>query len=147
MTINLLFFFLKTTINLLKFIYLGESRAASRRSEIIIIKEMQTGFLTATPAGAVLLHSGIRRRCHIGSSNFPLPLTIPKLQLQPLRTSRGSVWSAAAFDVMRDYGSAIQDAGAMALTIAGAYALVSTFDGLTQRNLIPQVLSISISSP
>nr|GMC53960.1 probable phytol kinase 1, chloroplastic [Ipomoea batatas] len=102
---------------------------------------MQTGFLTATPAGAVLLHSGIRRRCHIGSSNFPLPLTIPKLQLQPLRTSRGSVWSAAAFDVMRDYGSAIQDAGAMALTIAGAYALVSTFDGLTQRNLIPQSLS------
>nr|GLL17922.1 probable phytol kinase 1, chloroplastic [Ipomoea trifida] len=105
---------------------------------------MQTGFLTATPAGAgaVLLHSGIRRRCHIGSSNFPLPLTIPKLQLQPLRTSRGSVSSAAAFDVMRDYGSAaFQDAGAMALTIAGAYALVSTFDGLTQRNLIPQSLS------
>ncbi|XP_019196891.1 PREDICTED: probable phytol kinase 1, chloroplastic [Ipomoea nil] len=103
---------------------------------------MQTGYLTATPA-AVLLHSDIRRRCHIGSSKFPLPLTTPKLQLQPLHTSRGSVWTAgaAAFDVMRDYGSAFQDAGATAFTIAGAYALVSTFDGLTQRNLIPQSLS------
>lgn len=133
-------------------IYALDWQRAEQLPEQVIIKEMQTGYLTATPASAVFLKSDLRRsppRRHIGSSNFPLSLTTtgytPKIQLQPLHTFRGSVWSAGdgAFDVMRDYGAMFQDAGAMAFTIAGAYALVSTFDGLTQRNLIPQVLSIS----
>jgi hypothetical protein len=36
-------------------------------------------------------------------------------------------------------GDFLHDAGATAALIAGAYALVFTFDLLTQRNLIPQV--------
>jgi hypothetical protein len=36
-------------------------------------------------------------------------------------------------------GDFLHDAGASAALIAGAYALVFTFDLLTQRNLIPQV--------
>ncbi|XP_073293219.1 phytol kinase 1, chloroplastic [Primulina huaijiensis] len=38
-------------------------------------------------------------------------------------------------------GAVLQDAGATALVIAGAYGLVSTFDSLTRRNIIEQNLS------
>lgn len=40
-------------------------------------------------------------------------------------------------------GLAWQDAGATALVVAGAYALVSAFDNLTGRNLIQQVPAFS----
>ncbi|KAK6136147.1 hypothetical protein DH2020_030120 [Rehmannia glutinosa] len=38
-------------------------------------------------------------------------------------------------------GAALQDAGATALVVGGAYALVSTFDNLTRRKIIEQTLS------
>ncbi|KAL8551682.1 hypothetical protein ACS0TY_000667 [Phlomoides rotata] len=38
-------------------------------------------------------------------------------------------------------GALLQDAGATALVVGGAYALVSTFDNLTRRNIIEQNLS------
>lgn len=40
-------------------------------------------------------------------------------------------------------GAVLQDAGATALVVAGAYGFVSTFDYLTQRNLIQQVVIFS----
>lgn len=49
----------------------------------------------------------------------------------------------AGFDVFVDGGSIVQDTGATALVIAGAYALVSTFDFLSERNLIEQVAPLS----
>lgn len=39
-------------------------------------------------------------------------------------------------------GSILQDAGAASLVMGGAYALVSTFDKLSQRNIIKQVLNL-----
>ncbi|CAN4090169.1 unnamed protein product [Withania somnifera] len=47
----------------------------------------------------------------------------------------------STFDVIGDGSSMLQDAGATALVIAGAYALVSTFDFLSERKLIEQNLS------
>ncbi|XP_060210455.1 probable phytol kinase, chloroplastic isoform X2 [Lycium barbarum] len=43
--------------------------------------------------------------------------------------------------IIGDGGSMVQDAGATALVIAGAYGLVSTFDYLSQQKLIEQNLS------
>ncbi|KAK4734025.1 hypothetical protein R3W88_008286 [Solanum pinnatisectum] len=45
------------------------------------------------------------------------------------------------FDVIGVGGSMLQDTGATALVIAGAYAFVSTFDFLSERKLIEQNLS------
>ncbi|KAK6793766.1 hypothetical protein RDI58_007219 [Solanum bulbocastanum] len=49
------------------------------------------------------------------------------------------------FDVIGDGGSMLQDAGATALVIAGAYAFVSTFDFLSERKLIEQVFYLSLT--
>ncbi|KAK6136123.1 hypothetical protein DH2020_030139 [Rehmannia glutinosa] len=43
-------------------------------------------------------------------------------------------------------GAALQDAGATALVVGGAYALVSTFDNLTRRKIIEQTLSGNLST-
>ncbi|XP_059298640.1 probable phytol kinase 1, chloroplastic isoform X2 [Lycium ferocissimum] len=49
----------------------------------------------------------------------------------------------AGLDVIGDGGSMFQDAGATALVIAGAYALVSTFDYLSEQKLIEQISASS----
>ncbi|CAH9097585.1 unnamed protein product [Cuscuta epithymum] len=104
---------------------------------------MQARYLTAT--ADLLLRSdrlrrypGLRRS---GAPDFPRHMNTTGLthgaQLQPFR---GPVF-AGAFDVCVDYSSIFRDTGATASTVAGAYALVSVFNGLTQRNLIHQNLS------
>lgn len=98
---------------------------------------MQSGaYLTKTPP-FLLVHPHLRRRspgrCHIGAPI--LPPNIGHSRGMQLHSSRGSVLIGV------DHASMFWDAGAAALTVAGAFALVSTFDALTHRNLIQQTLS------
>ncbi|KAL6977158.1 phytol kinase [Sarracenia purpurea var. burkii] len=60
--------------------------------------------------------------------------------LKSLRSSYRFQSSAITIAAGGDSGAAlVRDAGAMAFVMAGAYALVFTFDILTQRNLMEQV--------
>ncbi|KAL2548929.1 Phytol kinase 1 [Forsythia ovata] len=52
-----------------------------------------------------------------------------------------SALAPALFSAVGGGGALLQDAGAAVLVIGGGYALVSTFDNLTRRNLIEQSLS------
>ncbi|XP_009783010.1 putative phytol kinase 1, chloroplastic [Nicotiana tabacum] len=90
---------------------------------------------------------------HVRLSNLPSSLTVTTHAL----TFRGRFFSpyssravpgpadaglTGGFDaIIGDGGSMLQDAGATAFVIAGAYALVSTFDFLSERKLIEQNLS------
>ncbi|GFP90980.1 probable phytol kinase 1 chloroplastic [Phtheirospermum japonicum] len=57
-----------------------------------------------------------------------------------LRRPSTTVFSGAA-----EFGGAVlQDAGATALVVGGAYALVSTFDNLTRRKIIEQIGKIDL---
>lgn len=67
---------------------------------------------------------------------LPAPILI---QHSKLRRPRSAVFAAAAG--IGGSPSLLQDAGATALVFGGAYALVSTFDNLTRRDIIEQKLS------
>uniref|UniRef100_A0A5B6YX18 phytol kinase n=1 Tax=Davidia involucrata TaxID=16924 RepID=A0A5B6YX18_DAVIN len=67
---------------------------------------------------------------------------LPKHLLAPYDFSSAVVANAAGTGTGIGIGGELfQDVGATALVMAGAYALVSTFDNLTQSNLIEQSLS------
>ncbi|KAG8380585.1 hypothetical protein BUALT_Bualt06G0030800 [Buddleja alternifolia] len=71
------------------------------------------------------------------SSTLPILLTtaLPKnILIKPRQLRRHSSAAAAGIG-----GDVLQDAGATLLVIGGAYALVSTFDNLTRRNIIEQI--------
>lgn len=100
---------------------------------------MQSGvYLTKTPP-FLLVHPNLLRRspgrCHIGAPILPPDMNGHRRGMQQLHSFRGSALTGV------DHASMFWDAGAAALTVAGAYALVSTFDALTHRNLIQQTLS------
>ncbi|MCD7456989.1 Phytol kinase 1, chloroplastic [Datura stramonium] len=80
------------------------------------------------PSLTATSHTGTFRR------RFPPPYNFRALS-DPVTAGLGG------FDVIGDGGSMLQDAGATALVIAGAYALISTFDFLSERKLIEQNLS------
>ncbi|XP_011024295.1 PREDICTED: probable phytol kinase 1, chloroplastic [Populus euphratica] len=96
-----------------------------------------------------LSHSSLRRHVHKYTTsihlspppsppprwNLPNPPVLPfrRLVSFPSYIPRSSLLSATA--------PLLQDAGATATVLAGAYGLVRTFDTLTQRNLIQQSLS------
>ncbi|KAJ6983480.1 phytol kinase 1 [Populus alba x Populus x berolinensis] len=96
-----------------------------------------------------LSHSSLRRHVHEYTTtihlspppsppphwNLPNPPVLPfrRLVSFPPYIPRSSLISATA--------PLLQDAGATATVLAGAYSLVRTFDTLTQRNLIQQSLS------
>ncbi|KAI3458896.1 hypothetical protein Pfo_015559 [Paulownia fortunei] len=95
------------------------------------------------PATRAALSSVHFLRRHVATPSSTLPLFPPTLStlilIKPsgLRRSSTAVFSAAA-----GFGGAVlQDAGATALVVGGAYALVSTFENLTRRNIIEQTLS------
>ncbi|KAL7109651.1 hypothetical protein ACP275_06G187400 [Erythranthe tilingii] len=95
--------------------------------------------LLCAPATGAALSSALflrRRREVIPSSTITvLPVTPSAfVRINPSRLRRRPI--AAAFG-----GPVLQDACATALVVGGAYALVSTFDNLTRRNIIEQNLS------
>ncbi|KAL0322194.1 UNVERIFIED_CONTAM: putative phytol kinase, chloroplastic [Sesamum calycinum] len=92
--------------------------------------------------GATLSHAHfLNHHFAAHASALPLfPATLPKhILIKPsrLRRTRAAVLSSAA----GVGGAVLQDAAATALVVGGAYALVSTFDNLTRRNIIEQTLS------
>ncbi|KAL8538754.1 hypothetical protein ACS0TY_000675 [Phlomoides rotata] len=66
---------------------------------------------------------------------FPAALSA-RIPIRLRRPNAVVISAAAGID-----GALLQDAGATALVVGGAYALVSTFDNLTRRNIIEQNLS------
>ncbi|CAA3000565.1 probable phytol kinase 1, chloroplastic [Olea europaea subsp. europaea] len=75
--------------------------------------------------------------CHVTSPpNIPRYNTRQSPVLRRNLRARASLLSAVG-----DGSAMLQDAGATVLVMGGAYALVSTFDNLTRRNLIEQSLS------
>ncbi|KAM3320414.1 putative phytol kinase 1, chloroplastic [Capsicum chacoense] len=101
----------------------------------------------ATAVAVVPITHSILPRC-LRLSNLPPSLTATSHTRTFRRRffSPYNFWAVsspvkAGFDVFGDGGSIVQDTGATALVIAGAYALVSTFDFLSERNLIEQNLS------
>ncbi|XP_051119822.1 probable phytol kinase 1, chloroplastic [Andrographis paniculata] len=75
------------------------------------------------------------------STKFPVlfPSALPPLILVEPRRLRHCCGAVSLAGV--DSAAVIQDAGATVLVVGGAYALVSTFDGLTRRRIIEQNLS------
>ncbi|KAL5801847.1 hypothetical protein ACOSQ3_033479 [Xanthoceras sorbifolium] len=91
-----------------------------------------------------LLHS----RSIIPSHHLTLTLTLTPTSTHHLFSLHFSSPNRAAFVFHQPYkcralaaGHLLQDAGATAAVLAGAYGLVLSFDNLTQRDIIPQSLS------
>ncbi|KAK4338839.1 hypothetical protein RND71_040301 [Anisodus tanguticus] len=96
-------------------------------------------------------HSVLPR--HLRLSNLPPSFTatthtrtfrgrfFSPFNFRPVSGPEKATAELGGFDVIGDGGSMLQDAGATALVIAGAYTLVSTFDFLSERKLIEQNLS------
>ncbi|GLT93280.1 hypothetical protein SLE2022_110810 [Rubroshorea leprosula] len=104
-------------------------------------------FSLPAPVQCCHLHAAATVASHSFSFSPSFLLTSPYqtsvLRLQILHpgprrppASRASSLSSAAAT-----GALLQDAGATSAVLAGAYALVFTFDSLTKHNLIPQKLS------
>eukprot|EP00257_Ricinus_communis_P023220 XP_015583143.1 probable phytol kinase 1, chloroplastic isoform X1 [Ricinus communis] len=92
----------------------------------------------------------LRRHVHTSTSHFlspPPPPILPHrhrhrhhfLYPSPRATTASPSLLIPRFSVSS--GALLQDAGATAAVLAGAYGLVLTFDTLTQRNIIQQTLS------
>ncbi|KAM7526832.1 hypothetical protein LguiA_016734 [Lonicera macranthoides] len=97
--------------------------------------------LSATAALSFTQSSISLLRRHALSSSEPSPLsfTTPSYPLSSIYLPKRILdFRAPAFS---GAGQLLHDAGAAAVVMGGAYALVSTFDNLTQRNLIQQSLS------
>ncbi|KAH0689264.1 hypothetical protein KY289_016622 [Solanum tuberosum] len=113
--------------------------------QAFVCATMSRPFTTAALVVPVT-HSLLPR--HLRLSNLPPFLTastdtsIFRRRPYNFRPVSGPVTAGlGGFDVIGDGGSMLQDAGATALVIAGAYAFVSTFDFLSERKLIEQNLS------
>ncbi|XP_027771732.1 probable phytol kinase 1, chloroplastic isoform X4 [Solanum pennellii] len=117
--------------------------------QAFVCAKMSRPFATA-PLVVPVAHSLLPR--HLRLSNLLLPsltattdTTIFRRRFfspYNFRSVPGPVMAGlGGFDVIGDGGSMVQDAGATALVIAGAYAFVSTFDLLSERKLIEQNLS------
>ncbi|KAM7532323.1 hypothetical protein LguiB_035733 [Lonicera macranthoides] len=94
--------------------------------------------LSATAALSFTQSSISLLRRHALSSSEPSPLsfTTPSYPLSSIYLPKRILdFRAPAFS---GAGQLLHDAGAAAVVMGGAYALVSTFDNLTQRNLIQQ---------
>ncbi|PIN19351.1 phytol kinase [Handroanthus impetiginosus] len=93
------------------------------------------------PATTAVLSSRhfLRRLVAAPSSNLSFfPAALPAHFLIKLRGFRCPS-AAAVFSATAGVGGAVlQDAGATALVVGGAYSLVSTFDNLTRRKIIEQ---------
>lgn len=117
--------------------------------QAFVCATMSRPFTTAALVVPVT-HSLLPR--HLRLSNLPPFLTastdtsIFRRRPYNFRPVSGPVTAGlGGFDVIGDGGSMLQDAGATALVIAGAYAFVSTFDFLSERKLIEQVFYLSLT--
>lgn len=147
----------KNLIYLLLYVTTNEESVDSRT--IACVCATMSRVLTIAAAAAVVPFTHYPNSVlprHVRLSNLPSSLTVTTHTL----TFRGRFFSpyssravpgpadaglTGGFDaIIGDGGSMLQDAGATALVIAGAYALVSTFDFLSERKLIEQVPSLSL---
>lgn len=86
----------------------------------------------------------LRRHALSSSEHSPLSFTTPSYPLSSTYLPKRILdFRAPAFS--GGGGELLHDAGAAAAVMGGAYAVVSTFDNLTQRNLIEQVFSTPFS--
>ncbi|KAL8052004.1 hypothetical protein ABFX02_06G184100 [Erythranthe guttata] len=95
--------------------------------------------LLCAPATGAALSSALflHRRTPSSTTTTLLPVNPSAfVRINPSRLRRRRRPIASAFG-----GPVVQDACATALVVGGAYALVSTFDNLTRRNIIEQNLS------
>lgn len=101
------------------------------------------GILSPRPPASVgtLSYAHLRRRVASPSSTIPLFLKVLPKRVVAKRFNLRRRPIAAFLAGVGAGGAVLQDAGATALVIAGAYGLVSTFDNLTRRNIIKQNLS------
>lgn len=112
----------------------GKKRARKRMAYV--------GILAPRPPASVetLSYAHLRRRVASPSSTIPLFLKVLPERVVAKRFNFRRRPIAALLAGMGAGGAVLQDAGATTLVIAGAYGLVSTFDNLTRRNIIKQVI-------
>ncbi|XP_073125414.1 phytol kinase 1, chloroplastic [Henckelia pumila] len=101
------------------------------------------GILSPRPPAAVgtLSYVYLRRRAAAPDSTIPMLLKVLPERIAAKRFNVRRRPISALLAGVGAGGPVLQDAGATALVIAGGYALVSTFDNLTRRNIIEQNLS------
>ncbi|KAM2382528.1 probable phytol kinase 1, chloroplastic [Malus sylvestris] len=132
---------LNSHFSLFKFSTISQPVSLSRFQ--IDRSSLMTNVLSFTPTTPLLRHLSvfsILRRRHNPTTLKSPPHTLSQSPLRcaphpPPRPSR----SASALPAPAD--GLMQDAGATAVVLAGAYGLVLCFDNLTQRNLLRQNLS------
>ncbi|KZV54939.1 putative phytol kinase 1, chloroplastic-like [Dorcoceras hygrometricum] len=89
--------------------------------------------------GTLSHHAHLRLNVAAPPSTLPLFLKVLPERVLTKRFNVRRRPIAALLDGVGAGRAVLQDAGATALVIAGAYGLVSTFDNLTRRNIIEQV--------